>query len=155
MAASSFPCWKYDVFLCFRDEVRKNFLSHLCCALDDNGFRACKDDELERGFDIATELQQAIEQSRIAVVVFSKNFADSEWCLDELVKILDCRRRLGQIVLPIFFHVDPSDVRNQSGNFGDAFTRHQEVPLEIVKKWKNALTYAANLTGFDLQHVNG
>ncbi|GLU16366.1 hypothetical protein SLE2022_328040 [Rubroshorea leprosula] len=159
--AASFPsntCWNYDVFLSFRGEdVRKNFLGHLDSALNQVGFRTYKDDnELERGSDIAPSLLEAIEHSRIAIVVFSKNYADSRWCLDELVKILDCRDKLGQMVLPVFFHVDPSDVRNQRGIFGEAFTRahHQKVTVDKVEKWKTALTNAANLAGFDLQSVN-
>ncbi|GLT35485.1 hypothetical protein SLA2020_099340 [Shorea laevis] len=159
-ASSSFPSvphWNYDVFLSFRGEdVRKNFLSHLYSALNQVGFRPYKDDkELQRGCDISTELLEAIEQSRIALIVFSKNYADSRSCLDELVKILDCRERLGQIVLPIFFHVDPSDIRKQRGSFGEAFVCHQKVPMEKVERWKTALTNAASLAGFDLQNFDG
>ncbi|GKU96951.1 hypothetical protein SLEP1_g10132 [Rubroshorea leprosula] len=138
------------------ENVRKNFLSHLYSALNQVGFRAYKDDkELQRGCDISIELLEAIEQSRIALIVFSKNYAGSRWCLDELVKILDCRERLGQIVLPIFFHVDPSDIHKQRGSFGEAFVCHQKVPLEKVERWKTALTNTASLAGFDLQNFNG
>ncbi|GLU00029.1 hypothetical protein SLE2022_174240 [Rubroshorea leprosula] len=159
MAASfpSKPSWDHDVFLSFRGEdVRKTFLGHLYSALNRVGFRTYKDDnELERGSDIAPSLLEAIEHSRIAIVVFSENYADSRWCLDELVKILDCRDKLGQMVLPVFFHVDPSDVRNQRGIFGKAFACHQKVTTDKVERWKTALTNAANLAGFDLQSVNG
>ncbi|GKV48347.1 hypothetical protein SLEP1_g55169 [Rubroshorea leprosula] len=159
MAASfpSKPSWDHDVFLSFRGEdVRKTFLGHLYSALNRVGFRTYKDDnELERGSDIAPSLLEAIEHSRIAIVVFSENYADSRWCLDELVKILDCRDKLGQMVLPVFFHVDPSDVRNQRGIFGKAFACHQKVTTDKVERWKTALTNAANLAGFDIQSVNG
>ncbi|GLT82291.1 hypothetical protein SLE2022_006870 [Rubroshorea leprosula] len=70
----------------------------------------------------------------------STNYAGSGWCLDELVKILACRDKLGQMVLPIFFLVDPSDVRNQRGSFGEAFACHQKVTVNKVKRWKTALT---------------
>ncbi|GKV48343.1 hypothetical protein SLEP1_g55165 [Rubroshorea leprosula] len=159
MAASfpSKPSWDHDVFLSFRGEdVRKTFLGHLYSALNRVGFRTYKDDnELERGSDITPSLLEAIEHSRIAIVVFSENYADSRWCLDELVKILDCRDKLGQMVLPVFFHVDPSDVRNQRGIFGKAFACHQKVTTDKVERWKTALTNAADLAGFDLQSVNG
>ncbi|GKV31696.1 hypothetical protein SLEP1_g40367 [Rubroshorea leprosula] len=160
--AASFPSNRsrdHHVFLSFRGEdVRKTFLGHLCSALKKEGFRTYKDDnELERGSDIAPSLLEAIEHSRIAIVVFSENYADSRWCLDELVKILDCRDKLGQNfwVLPVFFHVDPSDVRNQRGIFGKAFACHQNVTMDKVERWKTALTDAANIAGFDLQSVNG
>ncbi|MCI07235.1 TMV resistance protein N-like, partial [Trifolium medium] len=45
----------------------------------------------------------------------------SLWCLDEMVKIMDCRRTTGQIVLPVFYGVDPSEVRHQTGEFGNSF----------------------------------
>ncbi|GKV51202.1 hypothetical protein SLEP1_g57872 [Rubroshorea leprosula] len=151
------PSWDYDVFLSFRGEdVRKTIVDHLYDALVKKGFRTYKDDnELARGSDIDPSLLEAIEHSRIAIVVFSKNYADSRWCLDELVKILDCRDKLGQMVLPVFFHVDPSDVRNQRGIFGEAFACHQKVTTDKVERWKTALTNAANLAGFDLQSFNG
>jgi len=63
------------------------------------------DENLPRGEVIQTKLMKAIESSRIAVVVFSRNFATSEWWLDELVKIMECKSQLGQKVLPVFYNV--------------------------------------------------
>jgi hypothetical protein len=65
------------------------------------------DDELPRGEEISTELIEAIESSRISIIVFSQNYASSTWCLNELVKILECKKN-GQTVLPVFYKVDPS-----------------------------------------------
>ena len=45
--------------------------------------------------------------------------------LNELVKIMECRKEMGQTVVPIFYHVDPSDVRKQMGSFGEAFSRYE------------------------------
>ncbi|GLT63014.1 hypothetical protein SLA2020_356100 [Shorea laevis] len=165
--AASFPsdprqlCWNYDLFLSFEGAgVRTNFLGHLYSALNQAGFGTYKDDnELKRGSGIAPRLLEAIEHSRIAIVVFSENYTDSAWCLDELMKILDCRDMLGQIVLPCFFHVDPLDVRKQRGSFSKAFARahhlKRKVTVEEVERWKTALANAANLSGFDLQSVKG
>ncbi|XP_020413948.1 TMV resistance protein N [Prunus persica] len=65
--------WKYDVFLSFRDEdTSKNFTDHPYCTLIDNRVNAYIDEkELPRGENISGELKQAIEQSRISVIVFS------------------------------------------------------------------------------------
>jgi hypothetical protein len=110
---SSSKPWIYDVFLSFRGEdTRKNFTDHLYFAFKDAGINTFRDDnELRRGEDISTELLQAIQKSRISVIVFSRNYANSRWCLEELVKIMECRRSFRQLVFPIFYDVDPSDVR--------------------------------------------
>ncbi len=39
------------------------------------------------------------------IVVFSKGYASSHWCLNELVHILHCKNTKGHIVLPIFYDV--------------------------------------------------
>ncbi|XP_058200244.1 disease resistance protein RUN1-like [Rhododendron vialii] len=151
--------FKYDVFLSFSDkDTRENFTSHLLAALERHGFHTFIDDkELNRGEYIGYELLKAIEESRISLVVLSKNYAASRWCLDELVKIMECRKTLRQIVLPIFYNVEPSDVRAQKGSLADAFAKHEE-PLKEgsggrVEKWRKALTEVANLSGWDLPKV--
>ncbi|CAK9153727.1 unnamed protein product [Ilex paraguariensis] len=155
---SSTPPWKYDIFLSFRGEdTRKNFTDHLYTALVQTGIHIFRDDdELERGKEISLELLKAIRGSRISIIVFSKNYASSRWCLDELVEILECRKTIGQLVLPIFYDVDPSDVRKQTGSFAKAFARHAEcfvAEIEKVERWRDALTEAGNLSGWDLQNV--
>jgi hypothetical protein len=143
--------FRYDVFLSFRGEdTRNGFTSHLNGILRHNGINTFIDDELRRGEEISLELLEAIESSRISIIVFSQNYASSSWCLDELVKILECKKN-GQIVLPVFYRVDPSDVRNQKGNFGEAFAKHEERfrdNMEKVQRWRMALTEAANLSGW-------
>ncbi|KAM7466165.1 hypothetical protein LguiB_013727 [Lonicera macranthoides] len=103
--------WNYDVFLSFRGEdTRKNFTDHLHNALTRAGIRTFRDDDqLPRGKHIPFQLTKAIEESRISIIVFSKNYASSSWCLDELVKVLECKNTRGQLVLPVFYDVDPSD----------------------------------------------
>ncbi|XP_070012988.1 uncharacterized protein [Nicotiana sylvestris] len=105
--ASSNQNLKNGVFLSFRGEdTRKTCLGHLYYALKHRGIHTFKDDiRLERGKSIPPELVKAIEQSRFAIVVFSKNYATSAWCLDELAKIMKCKKELGQTV----YDMDPSD----------------------------------------------
>ncbi|GKC73533.1 Toll/interleukin-1 receptor domain-containing protein, partial [Tanacetum coccineum] len=74
---------------------------------------------------------KAIQESHHAVIIFSKNYADSSWCLDELVHIMKYMAENGQIVMPVFYDVDPSDVRNQSGYFGNEFFK--QVPENTTK----------------------
>ncbi|KAH9726831.1 Disease resistance-like protein DSC1 [Citrus sinensis] len=155
--SSSSSC-KYDVFLSFRGEdTRDNFTSHLYAALCRKKIKTFIDDEeLRRGDEISPALLNAIEGSKISVVIFSKDYASSKWCLNELVKILECKNMNGQMVVPVFYHADPSDVRKQNGTFGDAFVKHEkqfrDVP-EKVQKWRAALTEASNLSGWDSMNI--
>ena len=152
--ASSSSCQKrYDVFLSFRGEdTRNNFTAHLYQALCQKGINTfIDDDKLERGQVISPALVAAIQNSMFSIVVLSQNYASSRWCLEELVKIVECMKSMGQRVLPIFYNVDPSDVRKQKGMFGEALAKHEENSenLKRVQSWKDALTQVANLSGWD------
>ncbi|XP_040374074.1 disease resistance protein RPV1 isoform X2 [Rosa chinensis] len=146
--------WTYHVFLSFRGEdTRNNFTSHLCSALRQNGIDTFMDDQLKRGEEISPALLQAIKESKISIIVFSKDYASSKWCLDELVKILECKKSNQQEVHPVFYKVDPSDIRNHRGSFGEALANHEckfKVNVENVQIWKAALKEAANLSGWTL-----
>ncbi|KAF3455379.1 hypothetical protein FNV43_RR00002 [Rhamnella rubrinervis] len=150
------PAKKYDVFLSFRGEdTRLNFTGFLYAALCQKGiFYTFKDDyELEKGKDIGPKLMNAIEDSHYAVVVLSKNYAASTWCLNELAKIVDCMGDSGRIQT-IFYHVNPSNVRKQMGSFGQALAEHQKNPRnssEDVKRWRNALTKVADLSAWHVE----
>ena len=141
---------EYDVFVSFRGEdTRTNFKAYLLAAFDRKRIRAYRDDvDLPRGAEIGPELLKAIETSRIAVVVFSKNYATSSWCLDELVKIMECKRLLNQSVMPIFYDVSQSKVLEQKGIFAEALLNG---PIDKVNNWRTALKEAANLEGFHLE----
>ncbi|KAM3321431.1 hypothetical protein P3S67_008633 [Capsicum chacoense] len=145
--------WSNNVFLSFRGEdVRKTFVDHLYVALQLKGINTFKDDEkLEKGKSISPDLVRAIEETRIALIIFSKNYADSTWCLDELTKIMECNKQKGQIVLPEFYDVDPSTVRKQKHSYGEAFGKHEG--RFKVQKWRAALEEAANLSGWDLPNT--
>ncbi|XP_028765375.1 TMV resistance protein N-like [Neltuma alba] len=153
-SSSSSSSWTYDVFLSFRGEdTRRGFTTHLYSALTQSGIHVFRDDEeLERGEEISTSLLQAIEISEIALVILSQNFASSRWCLDELVNIMECRRSAAQVVVPIFYHIDPSDVRHQRGAYGEAMERHEQRlgggGDRSVLRWREALTEIGNLSGF-------
>ncbi|KAL1223802.1 Protein VARIATION IN COMPOUND TRIGGERED ROOT growth response [Cardamine amara subsp. amara] len=149
MASSSSSLnWLYDVFVSFRGEdVRITFLSHFFKELDRKLITAFKDNEIKKSRSLWPELVQAIWSSRIAVVVFSKNYASSSWCLNELLEIVNCKDK---IVIPIFFGVDPSHVRKQAEDFGKIFKETcKNNTKEVKDRWKKTLTDVANMLGFD------
>nr|XP_048328504.1 disease resistance protein RUN1-like [Ziziphus jujuba var. spinosa] len=156
-SSSSKPRIEYDVFLSFRGEdTRNTFTSHLHETLCKKRiYTFLDDDKLVRGKSISPELLKAIESSRCSIIVISENYAFSTWCLEEVVKILQCMKDYKQIVLPIFYHVDPSHVRKQIGSIGEAFRKHEQVfsdNLEKVKIWRDAVKEVANLAGCPLRY---
>ncbi|KFK22502.1 hypothetical protein AALP_AAs75065U000100 [Arabis alpina] len=154
--ASSTPTWKYDVFPSFSGEdVRKTFLSHLLHAFKRRAIISFIDNGIERSHLIADELLLAIRQSRISIVIFSKKYVSSTWCLNELAEIHDCHEESDQMVIPIFYEVDPSHVRKQTGEFGKAFDMTCKGKTEDhIDRWKKALAKVAGLAGYDSQNWN-
>ncbi|EEF47358.1 TMV resistance protein N, putative [Ricinus communis] len=157
MSAIALP-WKNDVFLSFQGEdTGKNFTSHLYAALCQKGVITFKDDqELEsRGTLSDQEIFKAIQDSSISIVIFSRNSASSTRCLDELVEIFECMKTKGQNVLPVFYSVDPAEVRKQTGRFGESFAKYEKLfknNIGKVQQWRAAATGMANLSGWDTQN---
>ncbi|XP_050154516.1 disease resistance protein RPV1-like isoform X6 [Malus sylvestris] len=151
-SSSGLGC-KYDVFINFRGEdTRRGFVSHLYNALVKKPINAFIDAEKLRKGDHLSELLTAIRGSRLSIVVFSQDYASSTWCLKELVQILKCKDANNQIVLPIFYEVDPSDVRKLKRKFEEAFAQHDRdsnAEMEEVQSWRSALTTATSLSGWD------
>ena len=149
--------WTYDVFINFRGEdTRFDFARNLYEALQQKGIHSFLDNErLIKGEEITPSLLKAIQDSRMAITIFSRNYASSTYCLDELVQILEHIYKKGRLVLPIFYEVDPSDVRHQREHYREVFDQHErrlENDKERVKKWRQALRDAASLSGLHFKH---
>nr|XP_043618616.1 disease resistance protein RUN1-like [Erigeron canadensis] len=118
-----------------------------------SGIIAFKDDkDIMVGEKISEELPKAIKESKFYMVIFSKKFADSYWCLNELVEILKiCQNpeeEEKRAFYPVFYDVKPSEVREQKGPVGEAFSVHSE--NEAAGRWREAMEKAANLEGWEL-----
>ncbi|KAK4789688.1 hypothetical protein SAY86_016992 [Trapa natans] len=148
--------WKNDVFVSFRGkEIRNRFMSHLFHAFEKANILCYRDtDGDQRGHTVGPMLKDAIKNSRNALIVFSPNYAESHWCLDEVIEIINCAREYqghGYMVVPIFFDVEPTDVKNQTADFGEGFRRclakegHAKAAV-----WKAALEEAGNKSGLHL-----
>ena len=156
-ASSSFFTYQnksFDVFLSFRyEDTDLGFTGHLYNALCQLGIHTFIDDNLPRGEQISAQLLETIESSMISIIIFSENYVFSTWCLDELVKIIECKKN-GQLVRPVFYNVDPSEVRNQKGKFGEVFAKHEEKFKDNgkVQSWREALYEVANISGWHYKH---
>ncbi|KAG4390262.1 hypothetical protein GLYMA_06G260100v4 [Glycine max] len=154
---SSSSSFEYDVFVSFRGEdTRNSFTGFLFEALKKQGIEAFKDDkDIRKGESIAPELIRAIEGSHVFLVVFSKDYASSTWCLRELAHIWNCIRTSSRLLLPIFYDVDPSQVRKQSGDYEKAFSQHQQSSRfqeKEIKTWREVLNHVGNLSGWDIRN---
>ena len=145
---------KYDVFLSFSwEEIGTRFADHLYAALVKNGFRSFREDigKPESKEAITSESLMAIKKSKVFIVIFSENYARSRYNLDQLVKIMECRQATGKEVVPVFYLVDPSDVRRQERSYGEAFDNHDaKQEKETIDNWRTALTEASHLPGHHL-----
>ncbi|KAI3496233.1 hypothetical protein L1887_38588 [Cichorium endivia] len=148
-ASSSASPLRHDVFISFRGDTRYNFTDHLYNDLVRVGLDTFRDNNIDRGEILKPEIERAIKESKASIVVLSKNYANSRWCLDELALILEQRRRFNHFVLPVFYHVDPSHVRKQTKSFAIEVDDRAEWTEDNVNRWKAALTEVANLTGLE------
>ncbi|CAN1270354.1 Disease resistance protein L6 [Linum perenne] len=150
---------EYEVFLSFRGpDVRKSFADFLYSYLVRSKIRTFRDEEeLRKGETIAPSLIQAITESKIYIPILSKSYASSKWCLQELAKMVECcREGNGHIILPVFYFMDPRDVRHQAGPYEEAFEQHSKKhdPI-IVQKWRTALQEVGQMKGWHVTEIDG
>ncbi|KAH0754011.1 hypothetical protein KY290_024281 [Solanum tuberosum] len=137
----------YDIFLSFRGEdTRNNITNNLYNALYSKGIRVFRDSEgLTQGDEISTGLIEAINDSAAVIAIISPNYASSRWCLEELATIYE----LGKLVLPLFYRVNPSDVRRQLGPFLDGFRDlERKFSPEKMMRWRNAMERVGGVSGW-------
>jgi len=178
-SASAHSNYSYDVFLNHRGtDVKKTFASHLYRRLLPYRFRVFLDQpELQRGENIDPQIKRAIETASVHVAIFSPRYAESRWCLDELVLML----KSGATIIPVFYNVEPSDLRwtTDNGKYTDRLCAqalrlccwpssdrvYTEALLIHEKKgrydqqrladWRKALSDVSSLSGFELKAYNG
>nr|XP_007134158.1 hypothetical protein PHAVU_010G024200g [Phaseolus vulgaris]ESW06152.1 hypothetical protein PHAVU_010G024200g [Phaseolus vulgaris] len=145
---------KYDVLINFNGEdIQRKFVSHLDSALSAVGFTTFL--HHPNALNPIHFQQPILNHSRVAIVVFTTAYSQSEWCLHQLQQIIKWHQTYCRHVLPVYYEIQPSDVRLQMGDFGKAFkaTAEQafsEQELEHgMSRWSHALTKAANLFGWD------
>lgn len=158
----------YDVFINHRGpDVKNEFATELYHALCRYGLRVFLDiEELEEGDKITSEIDGAIRTASVQIAIFSPDYASSSWCLNELLLMLEMLKS-GSTILPIFYNVEPSDLRHKkyvvslrslAGKETIDFQTQVKKPryeADLIEKWKNALSDAADISGFNLRTYNG
>ncbi|XP_056161876.1 disease resistance protein RPV1-like [Syzygium oleosum] len=145
----------YEVFLSFRGpETRLTIADCLYNDMIRVGIRAFKDnEELRFGEEIEGGLLQAINDSRIYIPIFSKDYASSKWCLRELARIAELSRDNDEkVILPIFYDVDADDVKLKTELYRKALQKHESNSgKDLAKKWEEALREVARIRGRNLK----
>eukprot|EP00253_Pinus_taeda_P031903 PITA_31903 len=168
-SSASTSCPRYDVFINHRGpDVKNTFVSHLDKRLREHGLWLFLDrPELQAGHNIKSQIEAAILVASVHIAIFSPTYAQSTWCLDELVLML----KSGAPIVPIFFNVEPSEVRwnDKKGAYAEALKELEqktssdpqtngEKPRHdsaTIQGWRAALSHVANLKGCELKGFNG
>ena len=93
---------------------------------------------------------KAIQESRTAIIVISRNDASSPSCLNGLATILECFRIECRIIYPIFedmwqFDLQPSTKNYEEAIFGRLKRRFKH-NKEQLQKWRSAFSDAVDMS---------
>ncbi|KAH9289012.1 hypothetical protein KI387_033129 [Taxus chinensis] len=152
---SSVPSRLFDVFINHRGpDVKDTLALQLYNSIKKMGFLPFLDSqEIELGDSIPSTLKNAIYSASVHIAIFSKGYAQSAWCLAELVLMLQS----GVKIIPVFYDVTPSDLRYiENGVYTDAFARYKEKVryLNKLDEWKKALYSVSLISGYECSNHN-
>jgi len=158
-AYSNINQW-YEVFLSHRGvDTKETFARSLYLRLLDHGLRAFLDKhEMQPGYGISAQIKNAIRTASVHVAIFSARYAESTWCLDELLEMLESKAP----IIPVFYGVTPTEVRwtrGKEGIYAQALKGLAQKTDEgkprydpkTIENWRNALSQVAEISGFELK----
>lgn len=152
----------YGVFINHRGpDVKKTLASYLYHGLVARGLRVFLDtEEMQEGDSLTSQIKGAIRTAFIHIAIFSPRYAESSWCLDELVDML----KSGSTIIPIFHTVKPSELTSENGKYAEDLRKLEKKTDEegkarhdpdTIRKWKKALSEVDKSTEFDLERYDG
>ncbi|KAK3419697.1 hypothetical protein EUGRSUZ_G00368 [Eucalyptus grandis] len=92
---------------------------------------------------------EVIKHSEICIPIFSKDFASSKSCLNEVEKMVECERT----IMPIFYDASPTVVGDQQESYQQSFCNHaaKGVSPATLNNWKEALRSVSRKRGWELE----
>lgn len=155
----------FDVFINHRGpDVKKTFASLLYHRLFSYGLKVFLDrEELQQGDYLTPQIESAIQTATVHVAIFSPTYAESTWCLKELLLMLESKA----VIIPVFYDVKPATLRLKEGKgvYADALRvlekkrkRDQVTPRHdsaTIESWRKALSNVAGISGFELEACSG
>ncbi|XP_059064185.1 disease resistance protein Roq1-like [Cryptomeria japonica] len=130
----------YDVFINHRGpDVKDTLALELYKSLENLEIRAFLDSkEKVLGDSFPSTIETAIHSAAVHIAIFSKGYAESPWCLTELVLMLQSKAK----IIPVFYGVAPSALRHiEKGVYAKAFIEYENKKsyIEELEEWKKAL----------------
>ncbi|KAI5077404.1 hypothetical protein GOP47_0007228 [Adiantum capillus-veneris] len=148
--------YEFDVFWSHSGE-QKDFVieldSRLCYLRGSwkagfNNFLDTKHNSLPAGQNFPPNIDNAIEKSRIAVVIISKSFLRRWWPMQELSAFQETRA----IILPVFYGVKPSELASHNSDTRVAEWRqlHPHLTDKTAIRWITALDDIRSKSGYEI-----
>jgi len=159
----------FDIFINHRGpDVKRTLATDLYNRLRQHELRVFLDQhELQEGDNITPQIKSAIRTASVHIAILSPGYADSQWCLDELVLMVESMSKSRSTIIPVFYSVKPSDLRWTRGKKGvyaralcvleekKTFDGRPRYDSRTIEEWRNALSEAAEIKGFDGETYNG
>ena len=158
----------FDVFINHRGpDVKKTLATDLYHRLCNHDLRVFLDErELREGENITPQIESAIRTSTVHIAIFSPGYANSKWCLDELILMVESMSNFKSTIIPVFYGVKPAELRWTQGGKGiyaQALSELQEkknvdgrprYDSNTLEKWRKALSDVAEIKGFNGEMYN-
>ncbi|KAD4982378.1 hypothetical protein R6Q59_001977 [Mikania micrantha] len=135
------PC---DVFINHRGiDTKKNIVGLLYDHLMRSNVRPFLDSKnMKPGDKLFEKIDNAIIECKVGIVVFSPRYCQSYFCLDELARITEAKKKL----IPVFCDVKPSEL---------SVDDQWRVPKHELNRFKSALEDAKYTVGLTFNSTNG
>jgi len=82
--------------------------------------------ELVKGCTFPSQVEAAFQNFAIHIAIFTPTYADSEWCLNELIHMIKSEAT----ILPVFYNVEPCELlwtrKDGRGAYFETLRRHEE-----------------------------
>ncbi|XP_031371701.1 TMV resistance protein N-like [Punica granatum] len=141
----------YEVFLNFRGkDIRGGLIDIIRYFMEAAGIRCFYDDDsLHTGDVISEQLLRSIERSHVYIVMLSKNYAESKWCLRELAHMVKCQAVSNgrKVILPMFCDVTVENVKLKETSSYRATLENLSIAEKDRQEWTDALIRVGHIKG--------
>ncbi|GLJ33560.1 hypothetical protein SUGI_0674840 [Cryptomeria japonica] len=148
----------FDVFINHRGpDVKNTLAAHLYNSLKALGIKTFLDsEEKELGDSFPSLIETAISSASVHIAIFSKRYAESAWCLAELVLMSQSKGK----IIPVFYQVEPWELRyfekegEKRGVYAEAFVKHEgknRYPDKQLDEWKKTLQQISYTAGHEFK----